>query len=155
MFFNKPKSEEKTILDMLKRLGISVSRKLYRDIGGSAPDDNKVYGQHSMTIDDTILRFYFSDGKVSAMKAISWEEYQYPTEAHKEIHANSYLKIIKERDALWNLLDDIDTLDDMCKNDDKSFRNSARSIQLKRHEILTSYDGRNLVRPMKEEDLKR
>lgn len=37
---------------------------------------------------------------------------------------------------LWKLLDDIDTLDDMSKDDDKGFRSSVYRIQQKRHGVL-------------------
>tara|TARA_R110002012_G_C11677298_1_gene614039 strand:- start:9773 stop:9973 length:201 start_codon:yes stop_codon:yes gene_type:complete len=41
---------------------------------------------------------------------------------------------------LWDLLDDIDTLDDACKSDDLAFRNRARGKQRRRYEISDS-DG--------------
>lgn len=37
---------------------------------------------------------------------------------------------------LWKLLDDIDTLDDAVKSNDKAFREHARTIQRKRFEIV-------------------
>jgi len=53
----------------------------------------------------------------------------------------------KERaEALWQILDDIDTLDDAIKNDDTSFRKWALEYSYKRHEILSS-DGYNLSVP--------
>ena len=48
--------------------------------------------------------------------------------------------------TLWKYLDDIDTLDDACRSNDESFRNSTRKIQLKRHKVLTS-DGYYLYVP--------
>lgn len=47
---------------------------------------------------------------------------------------------------LWGLLDDIDTLDDACRSDDKAFRDSTRKVQQRRHKILTS-DGYKLYLP--------
>jgi len=43
-----------------------------------------------------------------------------------------------ERKALelWKLLDDIDTLDDACRGDDKAFRDAARRVQRKRFDII-------------------
>jgi len=41
---------------------------------------------------------------------------------------------------LWDLLDDIDTLDDACKDDDAMFRRSVRKLHKRRWEISTS-DG--------------
>jgi hypothetical protein len=41
---------------------------------------------------------------------------------------------------LWDLLDNIDTLDDACKDDDLAFRNLARTQQHRRYEISDS-DG--------------
>lgn len=37
-----------------------------------------------------------------------------------------------QRDALWQLLDDIDTLDDACRSDDLAFRNEVYRIQQRR-----------------------
>jgi len=37
---------------------------------------------------------------------------------------------------LWRLLDDIDTLDDMAKEDDKAFREACYKIQQRRWEII-------------------
>lgn len=47
-------------------------------------------------------------------------------------------KIIK---YLWNLLDDIDTLDDICKKDDISFRKSTMKIQKKKELTGITSDG--------------
>jgi hypothetical protein len=46
--------------------------------------------------------------------------------------------------ALWQLLDDIDTADDACRENDKAFRERARAIIKRRNDILTS-DGYLLV----------
>lgn len=43
--------------------------------------------------------------------------------------------------ALWTLLDDIDTLDDSCRENDALFRERVRAVQKKRHLIATP-DGR-------------
>ena len=48
--------------------------------------------------------------------------------------------------ALWSLLDNIDTIEDIVKSNDKGFREGARKQHLKRHEILTS-DGYELFLP--------
>lgn len=40
-----------------------------------------------------------------------------------------------ERRLLWNLLDDIDTLDDACRSDDALFRRRARDAQKCRWQI--------------------
>lgn len=44
-----------------------------------------------------------------------------------------------ERQAylLWKLLDDIDTLDDACKDNDDLFRRSAYDVQQKRFDIMS------------------
>lgn len=44
----------------------------------------------------------------------------------------------KQRDELWMLLDDIDTLDDICRDDDKRFRLSVGDVQRKRHSVVDS-----------------
>ena len=38
---------------------------------------------------------------------------------------------------LWALLDDIDTLDDACRDDDRAFRDAARQVQRRRFDIMT------------------
>ncbi len=54
---------------------------------------------------------------------------------------NAELEHVKEqRLFLWNLLDNIDTLDDACKNDDALFRKAVREQQKRRWNISTS-DG--------------
>ena len=37
---------------------------------------------------------------------------------------------------LWMLLDDIDTLDDACRNDDRAFRDFVRKVQQKRFAVM-------------------
>jgi len=50
---------------------------------------------------------------------------------------------------LWQLLDDIDTLDDSCRDNDALFRERVREIQKRRHLYLTSLDGQTLERVKK------
>jgi len=45
---------------------------------------------------------------------------------------------------LWGLLDDVSTMDDACKSDDKAFRKRAYQIAERRNEYLQSPDGRGL-----------
>jgi hypothetical protein len=40
---------------------------------------------------------------------------------------------------LYRLLDDIDTLDDAVKTNDKAFREHARTIQRKRHDVVPTW----------------
>lgn len=46
-------------------------------------------------------------------------------------------------DKLWNIIDDIDTADDMFKEDDKAFREYVMNKQKERHQVLFS-DGYGL-----------
>lgn len=46
-------------------------------------------------------------------------------------------------EALWQMIDDIDTLDDACRDDDAAFRRLVRGVQQKRHGLATS-DGYRL-----------
>lgn len=46
-------------------------------------------------------------------------------------------------EALWQMLDDIDTLDDACRDDDAAFRRLVRGVQQKRRDLATS-DGYRL-----------
>lgn len=48
--------------------------------------------------------------------------------------------------ALWGLLDDIDTLDDACRDDDKAFRDAVRKVQRRRFEF-GSTDGHTVTFP--------
>ena len=47
--------------------------------------------------------------------------------------------------ALWQLLDDIDTLDDACKGDDAEFRQACYETQRKRFAILSGEEFDDLV----------
>lgn len=47
---------------------------------------------------------------------------------------------------LWSLLDDIDTLDDVCKTNVEAFRGLTRVVQTRRHATLVS-DGYSLFLP--------
>lgn len=47
---------------------------------------------------------------------------------------------------LWQLLDNIDTLDDACRDSNGTFRDLTRKVQKERHVILTS-DGYELYLP--------
>lgn len=48
-------------------------------------------------------------------------------------------------EALWGLLDDIDTLDDAARDDDAGFRNATREIIRKRVRYFLSEDGQTLT----------
>ena len=50
-------------------------------------------------------------------------------------------------EALWTLLDHIDTLDDASRGDDAEFRKRARRFLHRRHAILESVDGQTLTVP--------
>lgn len=50
------------------------------------------------------------------------------------------MNITEQRDALWQLLDDIDTLDDAAREHDDVFRVQARQIQKRRWEIHNPED---------------
>jgi hypothetical protein len=46
--------------------------------------------------------------------------------------------------ALWDILDDIDASDDMCKEDDKLFRGVVMKLQAKKNHYMYSPDGYEL-----------
>lgn len=52
-------------------------------------------------------------------------------------HYENWKSTIDKAAALWALLDDIDTLDDMAKGDDVAFREAVRSTQQKRFRIMS------------------
>lgn len=47
-------------------------------------------------------------------------------------------------EILWQMLDDIDTADDMAKDNDDMYRSLVRNIHRKRFELANSPDGYNL-----------
>lgn len=59
-----------------------------------------------------------------------------PSAAHYE----NWKSTIDKAAALWALLDDIDTLDDMAKGDDAAFREHVRNVQQKRFRIMSGED---------------
>lgn len=57
------------------------------------------------------------------------------------------MTIKEQRDALWQLLDDIDTLDDSCRENDAVFRERVRHAQKKRWAIHNP-DARGMAATM-------
>lgn len=51
----------------------------------------------------------------------------------------------KAAERLWQLLDNIDTLDDSCRDNDVAFRREARKQQKQRFEIAESHNGQTLT----------
>lgn len=51
----------------------------------------------------------------------------------------------KRAHALWQLLDDISTLGDACRDDNVSFRAQASALAESRLGVLVSLDGHTLV----------
>lgn len=51
------------------------------------------------------------------------------------VQGGSPVDAIMQRDQLWELLDDIDTLDDSCREHDGEFRKRVRAVQKKRWAI--------------------
>ena len=54
---------------------------------------------------------------------------------------SKYKKVIE---ILWNIIDDIDTMSDMAKNDDVGYRKQVEKIQYKRWETGITTDGYEL-----------
>jgi hypothetical protein len=59
----------------------------------------------------------------------------------------------KKAEELWQLLDNIDTLADACKDDKDAFQKHVLRYARKRHEIVTS-DGYKLLWPPELEGVK-
>lgn len=62
--------------------------------------------------------------------------------------------LVADAKQLWDLLDDISTADDACKDDDAEFRKRAYALAEKRLLFFTS-DGQSLRRTTRDERLKR
>ena len=54
--------------------------------------------------------------------------------------------------ALYGILDDIDTADDMCKENAEAFRNMVMKLLAKKNQYLESPDGQTVVRVYEEGD---
>ena len=80
-------------------------------------------------------------GSPMAKNASNKESYGQPLQ---EIDDVEWLRIAVDR--LWSIIDDIDTADDMCKENDICFRNYAINKQKERHKVLVS-DGYYLFKP--------
>jgi len=58
----------------------------------------------------------------------------------------THIEIIK---FLWQIIDDIDTMDDMAKFDDKFYREKVRKLVQKRWDSGIKTDGYSLTIPKK------
>lgn len=54
-------------------------------------------------------------------------------------------RVEKDREFLWDLLDDIDTVSDAAKSDDAGYRRAVTRIQSRRHEVGESLDGQTIT----------
>lgn len=54
-------------------------------------------------------------------------------------------RVEKDREFLWDLLDDIDTVSDAAKSDDVGYRRAVTRIQARRHEVGESHDGQTIT----------
>ncbi len=50
-------------------------------------------------------------------------------------------------ETLWDIIDDIDTMDDVCRGDDVAYRKAVRRLQKKRWETGITTDGYTLAIP--------
>jgi hypothetical protein len=50
-------------------------------------------------------------------------------------------------EKLWNIIDDIDTADDIAKGNDEAYREIVRRLQAKRWETGITTDGYTLMIP--------
>ncbi|WP_170565593.1 hypothetical protein [Ruegeria atlantica] len=124
-----------------------VPERIYAWIGYRDP--KVVNGEFSTNKD-----FFDSEGMAYVPEEMVEAERE-RVEVDHEVTLSGALKVLArctaERDAarkhrrfLWDLLDQIDTLHDACKDDDASFRELARDVQQRRHEINSS-DGDDIV----------
>jgi hypothetical protein len=56
--------------------------------------------------------------------------------------SDAMARLVQQRDALWALLDNIDTLDDSCRDNDRTFRNMVRRWQRTRFDIFNPDDAK-------------
>jgi len=55
--------------------------------------------------------------------------------------------------ALYGIIDDIDTADDMCKENSEAFRNIVMKLQVKKNQYMHSLDGYKVVRVDENEEM--
>lgn len=58
------------------------------------------------------------------------------TDSSPPPQSDDLARLVQQRDALWALLDNIDTLDDTCRDNDRTFRNMVRRWQRTRFDIF-------------------
>jgi len=66
-------------------------------------------------------------------------------EVVQQLGATADTRYKQAAEALWKLLDDIDTTDDAARDDDTCYRVNARTIAKRRSEYAQSFDGQTLL----------
>ena len=54
-------------------------------------------------------------------------------------------------EKLWQIIDDIDTASDICKSDNKAYRNLVERLQAKRWETGITTDGYSITIPKEDQ----
>ncbi len=97
--------------------------------------DNKVYSELLGSIELADEDFYF--------KGVELTNENIFDESKKLQNCTDVKKLQYIINHLYDLLDDVDTLTDMCKNDDKTYRFLAEKLQKQKNEVIDS-DGYEL-----------
>lgn len=76
MFFNRRKEN---IRKSLKRLGATQKIYCIKDGKNPPPDDGKIYGQYTISVNNIIVRLYIDNkDEIKAIRAITEDEYFQP-----------------------------------------------------------------------------
>lgn len=124
--------------------------RLYLELPVTLPSGENVSGpfvHHPGDDDSAAVTFWGKrDMRVLLRKALALLDEHYANEPPQEPDVGAPASDFETAAQLWQLLDDIDTLDDACKGNTEAYRNGVRQFVKKRHALLES-DGYTLKRP--------
>jgi hypothetical protein len=85
--------------------------------------------------------------RIADEQGITVSEFRKKMDEAAEMVAREQARVdsMSDREYLWQLLDDVSTMDDACKGDDAAFRRNVRRIIEKRSYVAVSEDGQTLV----------
>lgn len=128
------------------RLYLELPVTLY-DAEGNPRQASGPFMHHPGDDDSAAITFWGKrDLRVVLRKMLAELDAHYANVPPEEPIAGAPTSDFETAAELWQLLDDIDSLDDSCKGDNAAFRSKARAYLKDRHRLLES-DGYKLYRP--------